>query len=117
MDNCTSQWKSKPRHYFIMLNCHWLLVLEGPTAGLAVNPFRNDFALNNFILKDEVGTDEKPERSSDLQASPLDLTPAGRVSPHKGTPQRQISWRKSFELLKWGISRRCLVRGEGRGEV
>ena len=54
MDKHVNQWKSKFWHYFIMLNCHWLPIAEGWTAGLAVNPFRDNHALYiHFILKDE----------------------------------------------------------------
>lgn len=63
MDKCVNQWKSKCKHYFIMVNCHWLLIPKGQTPGLAVNPLRDRHALYiDFILKDEVGTDEKPRK-------------------------------------------------------
>lgn len=63
MDKRVNQWKSKCKHYFITVNCHWLLIPKGQTLGLAVNPLRDWHTLyTDCILKDEVGTDEKPRK-------------------------------------------------------
>lgn len=118
MDKCINQWKSNSKHYFIMLNCRWLPIPEGLTARLAVNPFRDDLALNiNFILKDEVGTGEKPRKIPRnfkcpfwISAQQVEFRP---TKEHPGTNFLE----KSFELLKLGISWPCLVGREGKGEV
>ena len=95
MDKYVNQWKSKFWHYFIMLNCHWLPIAEGWTAGLAVNPFRDNHALYiHFILKDEARTDEKLRKVPRPSSSTFGSHPRRKSFTLQRNTRGQISWRK-----------------------